>query len=203
MRFSLFDDYYLELATDLSEFANFYSSHHTQIFSNTIGMNTDSVLSEQEITNRHALSKNMGSPYRLRMYICYGDEKIGWVRGHQTDAETFYMANTAIFPPHQNKGIYKSLLPKVLDLLREKGFQKVCSKHHASNNQVLVPKLRQGFLITGFEINEVCGAIVHLSYFFNAQRKNIWEYRVGSLPADDVISHALGLIPPHQNLPQT
>ncbi|MBK6772549.1 MAG: hypothetical protein IPG78_10565 [Ignavibacteria bacterium] len=50
---------------------------------------------------------------------------------------------TAIFKQHQNKGIYKSLLPKVLDILKEKGFQKVYSRHSATNNQIIIPKLKQ------------------------------------------------------------
>ena len=55
----------------------------------------------------------------------FGEEKIGWFFGNQIDFETFKMTNTGIFEAHRGKGIYKKLLPAILQLLKEKGFQKV------------------------------------------------------------------------------
>ena len=79
----------------------------------------------------------------------------------------------------QNKGIYTKLLPKILDILKGKGFQVVYSRHNASNNQILIPKLKQGFFITGMEVSDQFGTLIHLSYYFNDNRKNIIKFRTG------------------------
>ena len=123
----------------------------------------------------------------MRIYILYKEEKIGWFLGTQSDAETFYMINTGIFPAHQNKGIYKKLLPKILEILKQKGFQK------ATNNQIIIPKLSAGFIITGFEINDIFGILVHLTYFFNETRRKVMEYRVGQLKPNKELREALSL----------
>ena len=103
------------------------------------------------------------------------------------------MINTGISPAHQNKGIYKHLLPKILDILRNKGFQKVYSRHKATNNQIIIPKLREGFVITNFEISEKFGVLIHLTYFFNNKRRNLMEYRVGQIRPDKELRKALSL----------
>jgi ribosomal protein S18 acetylase RimI-like enzyme len=103
------------------------------------------------------------------------------------------MMNTGIHPTHQNKGIYKRLLPKILEILKEKGFQKVYSRHKATNNQIIIPKLRAGFLITNFEMSDIHGVLIHLTYYFNETRRKIMEYRVGNLQPDQTIRQALSL----------
>ena len=97
------------------------------------------------------------------------------------------MSNTGIFKEHQGKRIYTAFLPKLLELLKEKGFQKIVSRHHASNNSILVPKLKAGFQITGFEIDERFGVFVTLAYIFNQQRLNLYKYRTGAIRPDDEI----------------
>jgi hypothetical protein len=54
---------------------------------------------------------------------------------------------------------------------------------------VLVPKLRAGFVITGLELSERFGTLVHLSYFFNALRRRVLDVRSGeALPEGQVKS---------------
>ncbi len=193
MDIKLFDSYSLRIADDVKEFSKFFSQNRPVLFSGNIDLKLSNILTEQEKSNIKELSTSYGSPYKLRMYILNGDEKIGWFLGEQKDSETFYMINTAIFKQHQNKGIYKSLLPKVLDILKEKGFQKVYSRHSATNNQIIIPKLKQGFMITAFEISDVFGILIHLSYYFNESRRKAIEYRTGHLKPDKILSEALSL----------
>jgi hypothetical protein len=103
------------------------------------------------------------------------------------------MIQTAIFQEHQNKGIYKALLPIILEILKEKGFQKVFSRHKATNNQVIIPKLRQGFMITAFEVIDIFGVLIHLTYYFNENRQKLINYRVGQLKPDALLKEALSL----------
>ena len=103
------------------------------------------------------------------------------------------MINTGILPPHQGKGIYSALLPLLLEGLRQEGFQIVYSRHIASNNQVLVPKFKAGFVITGFEISDAFGLLVHLSYYFNPLRRKIMDVRTGRAMPDDEVKQHLAL----------
>jgi len=199
MDIKLFDKYRIQIADDLKEFDDFFAVNRPKVFDNDIDLNLGSILTEQELLSRKELNKNLGDPYKLRLYILHNDEKIGWSIGYQTDAETFYMINTGIYPPHQNKGIYKSLLPIILELLREKGFQKVYSRHKATNNQIIIPKLRAGFLITNFEISDTFGVLIHLTYFFNETRRKVLKYRVGHLRLNKELKQVLSVNDDQEN----
>lgn len=193
MDFKLFDNYSIRPAENVKEFSNFFSQNRPEIFSDNVDLKLPDLLTELEKTNIKELSTSFGTPYKLRMYILHGGEKIGWVLGEQKDAETFYMINTAIFKQHQNKGIYTSLLPVILNILKEKGFQKVYSRHTATHNQVIIPKLRQGFVITAFELSDMFGVLIHLTYYFNESRKKVIKFRAGQLQPDKELRKALSL----------
>jgi hypothetical protein len=64
------------------------------------------------------------------------------------------------------------------------GFHIVYSRHAATHNQVLVPKLKAGFVITGVELSDVFGVLVHLSYFFNPIRRKVLDVRAGHARPD-------------------
>jgi hypothetical protein len=76
------------------------------------------------------------------------------------------------------------MMAKVIDLLSGLGFQRIYSKHKMSNNQILIPKLKFGFMITGFEVNDVFGNLVVLSYYTNPTRRALLEVRMGSMKLD-------------------
>lgn len=188
---NLFDDYHIQISDDFNEFKDFFLKHKDLVFKDEMFFNPEDVMTQSEVTKISQLEKNLGEPYRLRVFILYKEEKIGWFFGSQTSEDTFYMTNTAILPHYQNKGVYKSLLSKVLEILEEKGFQKVYSRHVATNNQVIIPKLKQGFLITNFEISDMFGVLIHLTYFFNKTRRRVMNYRVGYAKTDEEIKRLL------------
>ena len=128
--------------------------------------------------------KNLNSFYILRIFILKGNKRIGWFKGEQVDAETFYMRNTGILPEHQGKKIYKNLLPKILEIVSKKGFQKISSRHTVTNTRIIIAKLKVGFNITGFDISDRFGVFVNLTYLFNDVRKKVIKYRVGEIRTD-------------------
>lgn len=73
------------------------------------------------------------------------------------------MTNTGILEEHRRRGLYTALLPVVLNQLRQKGFQIVFSRHTLTNNAVIIPKLKAGFVISGFEVDDRFGTLVQLS----------------------------------------
>jgi ribosomal protein S18 acetylase RimI-like enzyme len=190
-RHKLFEDYSIEIAEDAESFQKFFNKHVIKVFGVSGYKNYEEIFTRKEKENLNILSKNLGQPYRLRLYILKGNKKIGWFFGAQHNFETFYMTNTGIFKQYRNKGIYKKMLPKILAILKEKGFQKVYSRHSATNNNVIVPKLKEGFVISGFEISDVFGMLVHLTYYFNETRRKVIEYRVTGTTQDARIAGLL------------
>ncbi|WP_242402922.1 GNAT family N-acetyltransferase [Deinococcus deserti] len=83
-----------------------------------------------------------------------GTELVGWSHAHQRDERTVYMADTGLLPEHQGRGLYTRLLPALLETFRTAGYTLVQSHHRATNNRVIVPKLRAGFLVQGLSLYE-------------------------------------------------
>jgi len=184
----IFDDYYLETATDQEAFNAFFMVNSPYVFGVTSSFSYQQTLSEMEIEKLEKLTANLANCYRLFFYLKKGEEKIGWFKGEQKDKDCFSMSNTGIFPEHQGKGIYKAMLPKVLELLQEAGFQRVISYHQATNNSIIIPKLKAGFLITGFELSDEYGLLIKLTYYFNETRRKAIDYRVGRQKLDNTLA---------------
>jgi hypothetical protein len=62
-----------------------------------------------------------------------------------------------------------------------------------TNNDVIIPKLKAGFLITSFELSDTFGSLVHLTYYPSPLRRKVQVYRAGDLFPDEEIRKALGL----------
>ena len=54
-------------------------------------------------------------------------------------------------------------------------FQRIFSRHVPSNNAVIIPKLRLGFMVSAFEYSEVYGPLVHLTYLVGAKRRDLYQ----------------------------
>ena len=189
-RIHLFNDYYFREATP-QEFGPFFQENRPKVFGDSITIAVEDWLNDEEKAKLNLLGTTIKDRFFHRIFILKNEEIIGWHMGRQVEAESYYMSNTGIFKEHQGKGVYKALLPKLLDIYRDKGFQKVTSRHNASNNSVIVPKLKAGFVITGFEIDERFGLLVVLSYIFSDKRLNAYKFRTGAMRPDEEIKKFL------------
>jgi ribosomal protein S18 acetylase RimI-like enzyme len=169
----------------MEEFEPFFREKRPVVFSNSLNIMVEDWLTEEEKQKQHELFKLIKDRYSLRVFIMKGDEIIGWHVGRQDNQEIYHMSNTGIFKEYQGKGIYSAFLIKLLEVFKEKGFQKIVSRHHASNNIVLIAKLKAGFVITGFEIDERFGILVVLSYIYHDKRMKAYKFRTGSLMPDE------------------
>lgn len=185
-----FDDYYYREASP-EEFGAFYTGHRGRMFASLPEIPVEPYMTGAELQRRHEYDTMVRTMYELRLFIMHRDQVIGWHIGRQAQREAATMSNTAIFPEYRCQGLYTAILPPILELYRAQGFGRVLSKHHASNNAVLIPKLRTGFQITGFEIDERYGLFVNLTYYFSEQRRNAYKFRTGALRPDQEISKYL------------
>ena len=88
------------------------------------------------------------------------------------------MSVTALAPAWRRRGVYGAFLGALLDACETAGFLEVVSRHHADNNAVLVPKLRAGFVIGGFEMSARHGLLVTLTYRFSQRARALYSRRV-------------------------
>jgi RimJ/RimL family protein N-acetyltransferase len=175
------------------EFQPLWDKHYPAVFGNKARLRLGMIFSDTERANMENLAKYFGSPLCLRLGLFDRDRFVGWHLGDQKSREEFYMRNTGILPDYQGQGLYGKMLRVIRDHLTELGFQVISSKHHTTNNRVIIPKLKIGFVITGMEVSDKFGTMVRLEYFTNAKRRAVLDYRVGeSLPSAE-LKGALGL----------
>jgi ribosomal protein S18 acetylase RimI-like enzyme len=174
------------------EFRPLFQEWRPRIFTDEAELNPGLLLSDEEKEARTRLAGRLGPRWGLNLVLRDGDALVGWSAGFQLDAERYYMMNSAIVPEYRGRGLYKAMLPPILELLRTEGFQVVTSRHLATNNRVLVPKLRAGFLITGFEIHEAFGILVNLSWFASPLRREAVLWRAGAVRPGERLRGIIG-----------
>jgi GNAT superfamily N-acetyltransferase len=165
---------------DEDEFRPHFERLRPQVFGATFTFRAQEALSEAERGAAGSLHQRLGTErFVLRLGVYQGDELVGWHIGRQEDAEKFYMTNTAFLPAHQGRGLYTALLPLIIERVSAEGFQVINSRHTATNNRVIVPKLKAGFIITSLEVDDRFGTLVHLSYYTNPLRRKMMDVRSG------------------------
>ncbi len=149
----------------------------------------------------------LGETFQWGLY--HGDGLVGWHHAHARDERTVYMADTGILPEHQGQGLYTRLLPHVLDVYRDAGYTLVTSHHRATNNRVIIPKLRAGFFVQGLNLYEG-GLNVALTLSLDPAYRDAMHVRSGLRQASGEAARRLGLgelaehaapMPPHLPLP--
>ena len=176
----------------IEEFEPYYLKYRHIVFENDNTYDVKDVLSEEEkkcVKELDLLFKN-----KLKVFLGAFDknnEFLGWSWGRQEDQATFYICNSGVLEGHRKKGVYTLLLKKMLTIIKDRGFQVAYSKHHVNNNAVIIPKLKEGFLISKMELNDSFGVMIHLNYYTSPIRKKMMLYRSGSLMEDKEIRELL------------
>lgn len=176
------------------EFKPLFSKHRKSVFNGDHSYDFHDVITHEELENIKILIKNLGTPYKLHLGVFDSkDQFVGWSWGYQENATTFHMVNSAILVNHRRKGLYSLLLNKCLELISNKGFQVIYSRHCATNNAVIIPKLKAGFIISKMEIDDRFGVLIHLHYYTNQKRREIMDYRSGQIHPDQSIKEIFRL----------
>jgi ribosomal protein S18 acetylase RimI-like enzyme len=176
------------------DFQKYWNEWGPKIFdANSTSLDTRKVLSEEEKIPLRELVKNTSQLIKLNIGIFEGEKFCGWFTGDQYNNETFYMRNSAILPEFRRRGLYSALLDDVIERVKELGFQIILSRHTTTNNDIIIPKLKAGFIITAIEISDRFGTLVHLSYFYNQTRRDVMKFRSGDLKPDSVLKEAMGI----------
>ncbi|UBV42489.1 GNAT family N-acetyltransferase [Deinococcus taeanensis] len=124
--------------------------------------------------------------------VYHAGELIGWHHAHTQDERTVYMADTGLLPEHHGRGVYTRLLPHLLETFRATGFTLVKSHHRATNNAVLIPKLRAGFHVQGLTAYEG-GLNVALTLSLDRTYAQAMHVRSGYRAPHGEVARRLGL----------
>jgi len=166
------------------KFSTFFRENRSKVFSNDFDFDIEKVLSDQEKEKRKNNWEAFRGIHRYYLVAKVKDEIIAWAFGMQKSAEDYYMINSAVLPNYRRQGIYTQMMKMAVDLVSRQGFQRIYSKHKMCNNHILIPKLKFGFIITGFEVNDTFGNLVELSYYTNPVRRELLEIRIGTKKPD-------------------
>jgi len=172
------------------EFYPLYNQYKEAVFDDDHSFALYDLISDEEKEKMKQLTDSRGQTHTYRIYMAALDKEgniAGWSWGFEEDSHTYYMCNSAVLPQYRRMGIYSELLKQTIEILKEKGYQKIYSRHCATNNSVLIPKLKAGFVITNMQLDDIFGVLIHLSYFTNPVRRKILDYRSGQLKPDEEI----------------
>jgi len=166
-------------------FFDFFKKHRSDIFEADFDFRIEDILSDEEKAKIKENWQQFIRPKGYYLVAKLGDKIVGWSFGIQKSGEDFYMVNSAVYPEYRQQGIYTTMMQKSVDKAIEMGFQRIYSIHKMSNNNILIPKLKFGFVITGLEVNPKFGTMIVLSYYSNKRRKELLDIRIGSRRPDD------------------
>lgn len=107
------------------------------------------------------------------------DRLVAWSYSRGEDTQ-LHMVNSGVFPGLRRRGIYSRLVEATIAYADSHGFLRIISRHVPSNNAVIIPKLRLGFMVSGFEYSEIYGPLVRLTYLIGHKRREL--YRARSMP---------------------
>ena len=157
----------------------YMAENHAKVFDTDLSYSPTELLTEIERENL----KKLGECFEDRFELCLGvfkdGEIAGWHYGFQDNRWGFFMCNTGVMHGHRRKGIYTFLLKTILNECRSMGFQEIFSRHNATNNPVIIPKLKMGFIISGLEVSDTFGTLLQVKYYTNEKRRDIMDFRTG------------------------
>lgn len=135
-----------------------------------------------EAAERHAeLRQSLPKAERIRIGAFDGDRLVGYSQGWFEVGGNFYIGSSAVDPDCRRQGVYTRLLRAIEQVVRERGAITISSQHVATNNAVLIAKLKLGYVIAGTEYVDAMGLLVRLVLHLTAQRGALFAARTGML----------------------
>ncbi len=121
------------------------------------------------------------------------NDLMGFSISFQLRIYEIYTQTSVVLPEYRRKGVYSELTKAILKKAGEMGYQMVTSNHVASNNAVIVAKLKLGFSISGFELVDDFGALVKLTFYLNEKRARMYNVRTALRRPDQDLKDLLKL----------
>jgi GNAT superfamily N-acetyltransferase len=134
---------------------------------------------EHERLGRRLAEARGGDPLVDRWLVRDGERVVAVYRGEQIDGHTYSTSHASVHPGYRRRGIYRTLIERVLEMTRELGFASVISNHAPGNNPAIIAKLSLGFRIDRLEIDALHGPCLWLRYYHDPDELAAYEFRNG------------------------
>ena len=174
-------------------FFDFFNKNRSKVFGNTNEYNINLLLTNEEFEKMRLNTEMYEKRKGYYLLAKYQDEIIGWSFGVQRSHEDVYMVNSAVFEAYRRRGFYTQMLEAAVAKCKEMGFLQIYSNHRFNNAQVLIPKMKIGFIISGFTVSPAFGSLVQMSYYTNEEVKKAFLNRLGYEPLSPEMKEKLGI----------
>lgn len=157
------------------------------------GLDLTPLLTPEQSTAVGDLDALVNGRLEHRLLFESGGQVIGGYWGQQETWGRYYMTVSVFHPDWRGRGLYSALLPRVVAAAQDAGFREIYSRHRADNNPILVPKLRAGFVIAGFEVAPRWGLTIHLRRYLIDGLTEVHAYRVDGGRAEELRARGVKL----------
>ena len=123
-----------------------------------------------------------GPRVELRVGIWQGEDLVAWTFCRASSPHTLMMMTSGLDAAHRRKGLYTALLRHVTARARELGFECLQSSHSASNQPILIAKLREGWVVIGTTMDLAIGLLVNLQLHLYPELQEVFDLRTGWRP---------------------
>ena len=171
-----FGDGFVLKEIDQKELKAIQDKHFEKAFSNRANPSQNWPISTD---HQEKIKSRNHEVWNLKVGLYHNDEAIGWHYGFAFNPETYYMQNSAVINEYQGKGLYSKMLKEVIRHLGENGFQVITSLHHPNNPGVIIPKLKNGFVISGMVVHERFRTLIEMKYYFDPARRRSFDQQIG------------------------
>ena len=172
--FDSIDDHTKIFSSTKDEYDQVIETHYDSIFHNNHRL-------EIKTGDRFSEANSNQNRYRLRLLILQHEHLAGFHLGYEETPGVYYMQTTAVLPQFRLQGIYKQTLQRLIQNLWNLGFHKINSRHYMTQNNIIVPKLKAGFFIQGFESDPRFGHLIKLSLYRFSETENQARMRSGEI----------------------
>lgn len=129
---------------------------------------------------------------QLRLAALHGDDLAAWCFCLATRIDTLHMASSAVLEPHRRRGLYTAMANAVIGLARDAGYNALSSHHVATNNSILIAKLKLDFHILGVELDARNGVLISMEYPLSEARRAVLRARSGEVRIPAALAAQLG-----------
>jgi ribosomal protein S18 acetylase RimI-like enzyme len=119
----------------------------------------------------------------LRIGAFLGARLVGWTFSQAEPGHCLHMVNSGVARDERGKRVYSRLVQLTIAHANARGYTSIRSRHVPTNNAVIIPKLRLGFQVSGFEYSEVYGPLVRLTYLVAPARRELFRSRAQPIVA--------------------
>jgi len=148
-------------------------------------------LSDEDKAKHERLQSLLKDRFQIKLALLSEDSMIGWSYGWQINNTDFNVGGSLVLPEYRFKGLYSAMMKRMLEITKAEGFSAVHSKHISTNNPILIAKLKLGFMINGFELDEVMGTLIKMVYHHNEIRRKAAFFRAGKMSEDMLLNNLI------------